>query len=65
MKQNFKPDSWIVISGKVSATKNRKIFQFINPKPENYNIFEDDIDVDQYASISSIYPLTKGLTLKD
>lgn len=64
LKQNFKPDSWIVISGKVSATKNRKIFQFINPKPENYNIFEDDIDVDQYASISSIYPLTKGLTLK-
>ena len=64
LKQNFKIDSWVVISGKALITKNRKIFQFINPKPENYNIFEDDIDVDKYASISPIYPLTKGLTSK-
>ena len=64
LKQNFNTDSWVVISGKVSVTKNRKIFQLINPKPENYNIFEDDIDIDKYASISPIYPLTKGLTSK-
>ena len=64
LKQNFKTDFWVVISGKATVTKNKKIFQFINPKPENYNIFEDDIDIDKYASISPIYSLTKGLTSK-
>jgi len=62
LKDNFKVGSFAVISGKAVSGSSSKYLQVVNPKPENVVIASDDILKDDFGKISSIYPLTKGLT---
>ncbi|MDA9747770.1 ATP-dependent DNA helicase RecG [bacterium] len=62
LKEAFKLDYWVVISGKVTQTKSLKIFQLINPSPDKYFISNNSDSLNNFASIHPIYSLTKGLT---
>ena len=62
MKETFKLDYWVGISGKVTQTKSLKIFQLINPSPDKYFISNNSDSLNNFASIHPIYSLTKGLT---
>ena len=62
LKETFKLDYWVVISGKVSQTKSSKIFQLINPSPDKYFVSNNSDSLNNFASIYPIYSLTKGLT---
>lgn len=62
LKETFKLDYWVGISGKVTQTKSLKIFQLINPSPDKYFISNNSDSLNNFASIHPIYSLTKGLT---
>ena len=62
MKETFKLDYWVGISGRVTQTKSLKIFQLINPRPDKYFISNNSDSLNNFASIHPIYSLTKGLT---
>ena len=62
LKEAFKLDYWVGISGKVTQTKSLKIFQLINPSPDKYFISNNSDSLNNFASIHPIYSLTKGLT---
>ncbi|NSW89049.1 ATP-dependent DNA helicase RecG [bacterium] len=62
LKDNFKIDNYIVLSGKVVRGKSSRSLQIINPKPENILFIEKDERLENFAKIAPIYRLTKGLT---
>ncbi len=62
LKENFKIDNFVILSGKTNKTKSAKIFQIFNPSPDQYFISNNDDDLVNFANISPVYKLTKGLT---
>lgn len=62
LKDNFKVGNFAIISGKTVKSSSSKYLQIVNPKPENIIINDFDETDSVFGKISSIYPLTKGLT---
>ena len=62
LKDNFVIGNFAIISGKAVKSRSSKYLQIVNPKPENIITIGKDEKLEKFGKISSIYPLTKGLT---
>ena len=62
LKDNFKVGSFAIISGKTVKSSSSRYLQIVNPKPENIIINDFNETDSVFGKISSIYPLTRGLT---